>query len=190
MRVISKTIFLSLVIAWFLGLFLFIGEIPRNYEESDKIADAAIVLTGGDKRIEEGVRLFKEKIAKKIFITGVSTKIKDKQEIPFVKQLKKKDFVEIGTEATSTNGNALEARDWIKKNNIKTIKIITANYHMPRSIVEFKRYNPDIIIEPHPVFPNKFDIHNWWSDKNSIILILKEYTKYIYVLFYIPANDN
>lgn len=177
-------IFIALLIIWFIGLLFFISRVPKYQNLDNNTAEAAIVLTGGDKRIEEGVKILQQKLVKKLFITGVNYKVRNKKEIPYVDDLYKVDNVEIGKEATTTTGNAFEAREWIKKNHIHTIKIVTANYHMPRSILEFQYRIPDIIIEAHSVFPDKFDINKWWYDKNTLILILKEYTKYIYVLSY------
>ena len=185
MHAIGRFILLFLFVIWFIGLFVFVHSIPEKPIETNATADAAIVLTGGDKRIAEGVKLLKQKKVKKLFITGVNERVKHKKEIPFLGSLNKVDSIEIGQEATTTNSNALEAKDWIEKNNIKSIKIVTANYHMPRSILEFKRYIPEVKIEPYPVFPEGFNIKKWWYDTNTIVLVLKEYTKYIYILCYI-----
>ena len=43
----------------------------------------------------------------------------------------------------NTNGNAIEAKQWIEQNGIKTITLVTANYHMPRSLLEFKKALPN-----------------------------------------------
>jgi uncharacterized SAM-binding protein YcdF (DUF218 family) len=166
------------------GLILFINKIS-NYDIQDtNTAQAAIVLTGGDKRIEEGVRVLKQKLVARLFITGVDYKVRHKREIPYIDELHKMDNIEIGKEATTTTENAIEAKDWIVKNQIKTAKIVTANYHMPRSILEFRYRIHDVEFNAHPVFPEKFDSNQWWHDKNTVLLVLKEYTKYIYVLFY------
>ena len=173
-----------LFVIWFIGLLFFVSKIPEHGNQDNNVAEAAIVLTGGEKRILEGVTLLQQHVVTKLFITGVDYKVRHKKEIPFLDDLHKMDNIEIGKEATNTTGNALEARDWIRKNNIHTIKIVTANYHMPRSILEFSYRVPDVKIETHPVFPDKFDIKKWWYDQNTLMLVLKEYTKYIYVLIY------
>ncbi len=190
MRVVYKVILGIVCLVWFCGLIIFLNKIPIYQPQVNNIADAAIVLTGGDKRIEEGVKILQEHKVKKMFITGVNQRIRNKKEIPYIEELNKVHNIEIGREALTTNGNALEAKEWIQQNNIKTIKLVTANYHMPRSVLEFKHHLPDISIESHPVFPDKFDISKWWYDKNTLTLVLKEYTKYIYVLCYITIQNK
>ena len=171
-------------------MIFFLNEIPRIPVQSSDTADAAIILTGGDKRIEEGVKILQNKHVKKVFITGVNQRIRNKKEIPYIEELNKANNIEIGREALTTSGNALEAKEWIEKNHIKSIKIVTANYHMPRSVLEFKHHLPEVSIDVYPVFPDKFDINKWWYDKNTLTLVLKEYTKYIYVLCCISINNN
>lgn len=195
MQVVYKIILGVICLAWFCGLILFLNKIPRAPVESKDTADAAIILTGGDKRIEEGIKILQDQHVKKVFITGVNHRIRNKKEIPYIEELNKAHNIEIGREALTTNGNALEARDWVRKNNIKTIKIVTANYHMPRSVLEFKHHLPEVRIDVYPVFPDKFDINKWWYDKNTLTLVLKEYTKYIYVfssliLFNVTSGVN
>ena len=59
--------------------------------------------------------------------------------------------------ATSTMGNAIETADWIKKSGFNSIILVTANYHMPRSLMLFRHIMPEIRIIPHPVFPIQFE---------------------------------
>lgn len=189
MRVIYKVILVIICLAWFSGLVVFLNKIPRAPVQTIRTADAAIILTGGDKRIEEGIKILQSKYVKKVFITGVNQRIRNKKEIPYIEELNKVQNIEIGREALTTNGNALEAKEWIEKNHIKSIKIVTANYHMPRSVLEFKHHLPEVSIDVYPVFPDKFDLNKWWYDKNTLILVLKEYTKYTYVASFVFVSD-
>ncbi len=186
MRVLYSFILVSVLLCliWFVGFIFFVNKISHYDVQNVTAAQAAIVLTGGEKRIEEGVKVLQQKLVTKLFITGVDYKVRHKKEILYIDELHKMDNIEIGQEATTTTGNAIEARDWIIKNHIKTAKIVTANYHMPRSILEFKYRIHGIDFNAHPVFSQQLNINNWWHNKNTFILLAKEYTKYIYVLFY------
>ncbi len=44
-----------------------------------------------------------------------------------------------------------------------SLRLVTANYHMPRSLLEFARAMPDIEIVPHPVFPEISRGPHWWA---------------------------
>jgi uncharacterized SAM-binding protein YcdF (DUF218 family) len=86
--------------------------------------------------------------------------------------------INLGYTATSTAGNALESAVWIKKNNFKSIILVTANYHMPRSLMLFKKIMPTIKLIAHPVFPARFEPKKWWARPRTASLIISEYIKY------------
>ena len=86
--------------------------------------------------------------------------------------------VDLDLSATNTQGNAHEAGIWLKKNNSKNSFLVTANYHMPRLILEFKRVNPRINLNIIPVKPDLDPINKMYLP-NNFILISKEYLKFI-----------
>jgi uncharacterized SAM-binding protein YcdF (DUF218 family) len=57
--------------------------------------------------------------------------------------------------------------------------LVTANYHMPRSILEFSRAMPNVTIIPNAVFPVNFKRENWWMWPGSASLVIGEYTKFL-----------
>jgi uncharacterized SAM-binding protein YcdF (DUF218 family) len=63
----------------------------------------------------------------------------------------------------------------VRKKNIKSIRLVTANYHMARSNLIFEQAMPDIMIYRHPVTPDDFEP---WS-KGFWNLTLQEYTKFL-----------
>ena len=82
--------------------------------------------------------------------------------------------------ADNTRGNAEETADWIRREKIISIRIVTASYHMPRSLLEFHQVLPaGITIIPHPVFPGGFLTESWWRDVNALKLAISEYHKYL-----------
>ena len=56
--------------------------------------------------------------------------------------------IEIENKSKDTKSNALETFKWVKKNNFKSVTLITSNYHMPRALIEFKKILFDIEIVP------------------------------------------
>ena len=173
-------------LSWFMGFMYFITLVPTHQADNGRVVtDAAIVLTGGNKRIEEGFNILKEKKSKKLFVTGVSKKAKDRDIIVLYGNL---DYInnkkiEFGRSAMNTNGNAIEAKNWITDNNIKTITLVTANYHMPRSTLEFKKVLSGVKIIEHPVFPPTFKIKRLWSNPGSMMLLFKEYNKTLWLVY-------
>ena len=68
----------------------------------------------------------------------------------------------------------------MEQNDIKSIRLVTSNYHMPRSIEEFYFQNPDMKIIVHPVYSD-FVAKEWWKSARSFYLIASEYNKFLYV---------
>ena len=120
----KKYIPVSLLCIWILGFCIFTYKINRLHPEHTNETDAIIVLTGGRNRIAEASKLYNTGIAKYMFISGVAKdislqNIQKTQNINF----KKIHSIEIGHNADNTVENAKETKDWIEKNNIKSIKI-------------------------------------------------------------------
>jgi len=80
----------------------------------------------------------------------------------------------------NTVENAIKTNEWIKDNNIKSIRLVTSNYHMPRSVLEFKSQNAGVKIILNPVYSDKVS-DKWWKNWGSFVLIASEYTKFIIV---------
>lgn len=171
---ITGFIILAIFSVWLGGLISFYEKIP-NTESELKKADAIIVLTGGKGRIAAGTEMLKQQLSYRMLISGVH---EDTRMNEIVKNI---DFgsITLGNKARTTKGNALESKQWIEKNNFKSIILVTSNYHMPRSLSIFEREFPELEIQAAPVFPDEFSKQNFWKDRNSAYLILSEYIKYL-----------
>ena len=150
---------------WGVGLFIFADALPSQIEDSEPSAEAIVVLTGGSGRLSAGLKLLAEKRAKKLFVSGVYKGVDVKrlltlyQEAPAYSEC----CVEIGDDAINTEGNAIETAAWVKKQKYKSLIIVTSNYHMPRSLLEFRHAMPTVEFSPHPVFPATFKQERWWA---------------------------
>lgn len=152
--------FITLFVIWLLGLLWFATNVTlAEPKDVDMKTDAIIVLTGATNRIDEGVTLLKDKKSDLLFISGVNKDITNihkittyKGEIPCC--------VELGYKATDTKGNAIEAKEWLESKKrdkkIETIRLVTSNYHMMRSMLEFKKTFKDLTIIPHAVAPKGY----------------------------------
>jgi uncharacterized SAM-binding protein YcdF (DUF218 family) len=167
--------------SWAYGLFSFVDLIPKDQTKIERSTDAIVVLTGGSDRLKEGLTLLTNQKAKKLFVSGVY-RGNDVRRLLELHQHNPSELlccISLGYAATSTNGNAIETAGWLVAQKYKSIRLVTANYHMPRSLLEFHHVMPDIEIVPHPVFPEQFKRAEWWIWPNSAALIISEYTKYI-----------
>lgn len=156
MRNFFKILAVVILISWFAGFAFFADAINSYPEDHTTRTEAIIALTGGRNRIAEAFRLLDEGKSDRLFISGVSKHsslagIKHRNHITGGDD----EAVSLGREATNTVENAIETSHWLKENNIKSIRLVTSNYHVPRSTAEFKVQNPELQIVIHPVYSEK-----------------------------------
>jgi len=169
-------------LVWASGLYRFSQLIPQPLPDNQVATDAIVVLTGGAGRVGEGLSLLERGLAKKLFVSGVYRGV-DVQELLKVARRAPGNLeccIALGYAEDNTRGNARETADWMRRENISAIRIVTASYHMPRSLLEFRRALPaDVRIVPHPVFPDGFPTESWWRNVSAMRLAISEYHKYL-----------
>ncbi|MBO5443670.1 MAG: YdcF family protein [Alphaproteobacteria bacterium] len=177
---------ICLCIFWAAGFILFNRTINTYQTDNRTKTDAIIALTGGRNRISAAVKLLNEEMAPRLLISGVQKDIprKDIEKLNAVK-LTGKPEIEIEDKSQNTVENAIEATDWIKRNNIRSIRLVTSNYHLPRSVQEFRALNKNLKIIIHPVYSEKVSA-KWWKNFGSFLLVASEYNKFLFV--YVKTN--
>jgi uncharacterized SAM-binding protein YcdF (DUF218 family) len=182
---------LGLATLWLIGLLAFIAAIPGQVMKiDDRPTDAIIVLTGGGDRLAEGFRLLDRKLAKRLLISGVASgvtleqlidRLGDQRDtVPSAEELA--CCVTLGYEAESTVGNADEGAVWLRGSGATSVRLVTANYHMIRSLLEFRRKMPGLTVVPNPVFPGEVRDPHWFVKPRTLLLIINEYHKYLVAL--------
>ncbi len=172
---------LVVALAWGSGLLWFATLLPTRVMDPDTPTDAIVVLTGGSDRLNAALDLLTAKKADKLFVSGVYRGVDVRQLLTLFQQ-SPEDLsccVVLGYEADNTQGNATETAEWIAAEGARSLRLVTATYHMPRSLLEFRRHMPDIAIVPHPVFPEPFKHDDWWLWPGSSWLLVSEYSKYL-----------
>lgn len=172
------------VLLWLGGFIIFQQYIRKHQTDETTKTDAIVVLTGGKNRIAEGIKLYNQELAPMLFISGVGkyTDFQTLQKQNHIMLEKDKDIehVLMGREATNTIENAIEVSEIIRRNRLKTIRLVTSYYHMPRSVSEITALNPDIQILEHPVYSKNVS-KRWWKKPKSFYLIASEYHKFLFV---------
>ncbi|MBD5397953.1 YdcF family protein [bacterium] len=188
----SKKIILILFALFFvyiIGFFIFAYNLNFKDTSPNEPTDAIIVLTGEQKRITDSIKEFANGNAKKLFISGIYKQssleklidktINDLQKGKLLKTSKDnlKSRIFMGR-AENTIENGLESANWIKRNNIESIRLMTSYYHMPRSKLIFEKYIPHIRIIEHPITFSE-QKPSILSNKQLLKLTFSEYNKYI-----------
>lgn len=182
MRVINRFTTLLLT-AWVFAFVLFLWQINTYRQVVLSKPDAIVVLTGGSNRIEEGLELMKTYGCQNLFISGVNRDVSRHDILGMIQKntnVRECDL-ELGYTARNTHENAQEVISWLKKMDYKSFVLVTAHYHLPRSLLEFKAIAPELDIIPYAVYPNTENKMDSDSTKKRIWLVLKEFHKYLFV---------
>ena len=166
---------------WLVGLFWFAAELPHEVADRTRPTEAIVVLTGGSARLSQGLELLSQGMAQKLFVSGVYRGV-DITELFRARQESPDEFaccVTLGHDADDTRGNAVETAAWLQEQGFQSLRLVTASYHMPRSLIEFRHILPDAEIVPHPVFTPNFKQSEWWRWPGSASLLATEYSKFL-----------
>nr|WP_170294689.1 YdcF family protein [Roseospira navarrensis] len=168
------------------GLIWYAADIPvASSAEDSRRVDAIVVLTGGSERLLEGIDLLKRDLGAVLFISGVPSLVEPEhlwQALGITPAPEVAARVVLGHAAADTQGNALETRAWVRANGIRSLRLVTAAYHMRRALLEFRALMPEITMIPHPVYPPHVKQEEWWRFPGTAGLLAREYAKYLVAL--------
>lgn len=170
-----------LLLLWLPGLIWYAMSMPRSVPDAATHTDVVVVLTGGSERLETGLDLLRKGRADVLFVsgvhpdTGLDALLREGPELSG----DLRGRVVLGHAATDTVGNAIETAVWMRNARRHSLRLVTAAYHMPRSLLEFRAALPEVRILPHPVFPAHVKQDQWWQYPGTALLFASEYTKYL-----------
>jgi uncharacterized SAM-binding protein YcdF (DUF218 family) len=178
---IAAGLVIGAAVPWSAGLVRFASAIPDTVADPVSHTDAIVVLTGGSERVATGLQLLAENKAERMFVSGVHPAV-DVAKLIRLAGRPLTDFdrrVEAGHGALDTGGNAAETAAWMRQRGYRSLRLVTGNYHMPRSLFEFRIALPAVEVIPHPVFPYNVQRRTWWLRPGTAALIIGEYNKYL-----------
>ncbi len=162
---------IPLVVLWGLGFFWFLSILPKIALDDERVtADGIVVLTGGSGRIQAGLDKLSKGYGKRLLISGVNQKLSEETILNAIGGNKELAdcCIDLGWNATDTRTNAEEAIGWAEDNNFTSILIVTTDYHMPRTILEFEGLSHNITLYPVAV-----------PRGEALPSLLIEYSKYL-----------
>jgi uncharacterized SAM-binding protein YcdF (DUF218 family) len=182
-------------LAWLAGLIGFVAAIPTAADAPSRRTDAIVVLTGGSERLAEGLRLLTAGLGRKLLVSGVGRDVELAQLLQSLPSDEPRPDPALGAccialdhGAGNTLGNAVETALWMRSEGFRSLRLVTADYHMPRSLLEFRRAMPDVEILRHPVFPRQVMREQWWRWPGTTGLMIGEYHKFLLALLRGPLG--
>lgn len=175
-------------------------------DDATKGADCVLVLSGNAKtRPDHAALLVKEGYSKKIFLTqarALSTKHPDiilqpvdiSKKILATYNLKADIIPSTKGGATSTFDEAYDFVNFLKKNHLKRVIIVTDSFHTARAYYAFRKIldlngfkNVQLQMSAAP--NNVFNEENWYTTELGVSSYVLEPIKYIFYIFH-NTNTN
>lgn len=171
---------------WLTGLLAFASRVERSTPAADPpVADGVVALTGGSSlRLETAMDLVEQGKGRRLLISGVNRDA-TREDIREVVRAYNRIYdccVDLGFDAQDTVGNGVETAGWARRNGFKRLIVVTADFHMPRSLVELRAAMPEAEFIPHPVQTAHLDARRWTRSSGGATRMSGEYMKYLAVL--------
>jgi len=166
--VIRRIISAALVL-WVFGFLWFAVALPQP--AGAQKTDAIVVPTGGVGRIPRGLAMLRARAAPRMLVTGVDAEVRPREfaaeySVPAPLMA---CCVTLGTGALDTRGNARETADWVGQRKVRSIRLVTSDWHMRRATYEFDR----VLGHGYDVVPDAV------RSEPSFLTLFGEYNKYV-----------
>ncbi|MHC3127562.1 hypothetical protein OB03_09840 [Brevundimonas sp. GN22] len=180
------TLIAAIVLMWLVGLLVFADRVQDFTPAPEPArADAIVSLTGPSaERVNAAIRLLEQDKGERLLISGVNREVR-RRELRALTPGSSKLFnccVDLGFEAENTVGNASEIAEWARKQDYRSLIVVTSDYHMARSMLEIRSALPGVVLIPYAVSTPTLDQPNWWRNEKSARRMTLEYMKYLAVL--------
>lgn len=183
----SLVAILVAALIWTVGLLSFAARIETSTPVAEPPrADGIVALTGAgsNERLAAAVSLLEDGKAQRMLVSGVNPEA-SREDIRTVSKAVRRLYdccVDLDFTAADTVGNARETADWANNLRYRSLIVVTADYHMPRAMLELRATMPDIDLRPYPVATRIVNAKRWWRTSGGARLMIVEYSKYLAIL--------
>ena len=164
--------FASLVaLIYALGFILFTVTLGKPAAADSVKTDAAVVITGGSGRIEQGIAVLKAGQVKRLLVAGADPSVTKRDLIRRLGGSAKlvNCCVDLGSESVDTRSNAEEALRWLSKHHYRSFRLITSDWHMRRARYDFRQ----VLGDKYTIVPDAV------RGAPRFITLFGEYNKYV-----------
>lgn len=182
----SAAILLVAAMLWVVGLLAFAARVERSTPAAEPApAEAIVALTGNaTMRITSAFKLLELGKGRRLLVSGVNPEV-TRGELQSVSKATRGLYdccVDLGFQAADTKGNARETAAWTRNGRYKSLIVVTADYHMPRALLELHGAMPETTLIPYPVKTAEIDAASWWKTSRAARRMMLEYCKYLAIL--------
>lgn len=156
-------------LGWIFGFIWFAMALPQP--AGDQQTDAVIVPTGSAGRIPHGLEVLDDDLAEQMLVTGVDPEVKPAEfAAQFdVSRRRMNCCVTLGFDAFDTRSNAQEAAVWVADREIKSIRLVTSDWHMRRAAHELEMALPSNIRIVRDAVPTELRLGGLFLEYNKFL---------------------
>lgn len=162
---------LSLVfLVWAIGFLWFVVALPRPAGEGVE-TDAVIVPTGGPGRIARGLAVLEAGEAERMLVSGVDPEVRP-QEFAAQFGVSPRTMaccITLGFAAVDTRSNAAETAKWVAQNEVRSLRLVTTDWHMRRAAGELDRTLPDHVTVVRDAVPSQPNLRTLFLEYHKLI---------------------
>ena len=179
------TVYAAIAVASLLaGLQHFVLTLPQQPRGTLQFTDGIVVMTGGQQRLNDGLKLLNDGKAEKMLISGVGEGV---NRAVLVQELGLDDSqaellfccVELDFTAGNTRGNATAARSWASTHRHGLAP--SGDGQLPHAARACRLCPRNAGSRPLPMAGDADDLNlsGWWRDPAMLRLLTREYAKYL-----------
>lgn len=162
---------LALLLLLYVMLFALFGVSLGTPATAGATTEAIVVLTGGNGRIEEGIRRLGQRRARRMLIAGADPSV---TKADLARRLGGQRAlldccVDLGSESVDTRSNADEAKRWLDAHGYRSVMLVTSDWHMRRAHYEFA----DQLGRRYAITPDAV------RTEPNLMTLFAEYNKYL-----------
>jgi len=168
---VIRRILSAIFLIWAIGFLAFSVSLPGPAAGDERATDAVIVPTGGAGRIAHGLEVLDAGQARIMLVTGVDREVKPAEfAAQFgVDEARMECCVTLGFAAVDTRSNAAETAQWVKENDIASLRLVTTDWHMRRAAGELARTLPDDVRVVRDAVPSEPSLANLFLEYHKLI---------------------
>jgi uncharacterized SAM-binding protein YcdF (DUF218 family) len=157
------------ILVWAIGFLWFVVSLPQPAEGMR--TDAVIVTTGGPGRIARGLAVLDQGLAAKMLVSGVDRDVRP-QEFAAQFGVSPRTMtccITLGFTAVDTRSNAAETAKWVAQNEVRSLRLVTTDWHMRRAAGELNRTLPDHVSVIRDAVPSNPDMGTLFVEYHKLV---------------------
>jgi len=157
-------------LAWAIGFLWFAVALPKPVSEA-VTTDAVIVVTGGPGRIARGLEVLDKGLADTMLVSGVDPEVRPVEfAAEFgVSPAEMACCVTLGFAAVDTRSNAAETAKWVAQKEVRSLRLVTTDWHMRRAAGELDRALPNHVTVIRDAVPSQPDLGTLFLEYHKLI---------------------